>query len=128
MIRYTPHDPVREDLLDEDWFVHFSVVAAADRGPKNMMCTWGRNGANNGCPPLSLHNTDCLGECQAPVDGLDHDAASWTTWNGALVRLELEGEAPMRPSLHAVTRSDAPPGPAGRWLLQRLGELCGKGT
>jgi len=58
-----------------------------------------------------------------PLDAIRDDLE-----RGALVRLELEGEAPMRPSLYAITRSDAPPGPAGQWLLRRLGELCGEGT
>ena len=41
---------------------------------------------------------------------------------GALVQLELEGVAPphMVLAMYAVFRSDAPPGPAGRWLIEQL--------
>jgi DNA-binding transcriptional LysR family regulator len=53
--------------------------------------------------------------------------------SGALraVRIEMPGTANPLMSMHAVYRKDAPPGPAGRWLIERLkrravGESSGK--
>ena len=41
---------------------------------------------------------------------------------GALVRIELEewGPKPLLAPLSSIARADAPPGPAGQWLLQEL--------
>jgi DNA-binding transcriptional LysR family regulator len=42
--------------------------------------------------------------------------------NGELVQLKLAIHQPSTPSIamHAAYRSDAPPGPAGRWFIARL--------
>jgi DNA-binding transcriptional LysR family regulator len=41
---------------------------------------------------------------------------------GLLVRIRLEIHQPMTPgiAMYAVYRKDAPPGPAGRWFIDRL--------
>lgn len=45
---------------------------------------------------------------------------------GVLVRLTLEewGPQPLLAPLCSIVRADAPPGPAGQWLLQHLDTLC----
>jgi len=45
---------------------------------------------------------------------------------GTLVRLHFEewGPDPLLAPMSAIVRTDSPPGPAGQWLLQHLGELC----
>ena len=42
--------------------------------------------------------------------------------SGRLVELDIEGRTPDRYQIYAVHRTDAPPGPAGRWFLTRLAE------
>jgi DNA-binding transcriptional LysR family regulator len=44
------------------------------------------------------------------------------------VRIEMDGIAKPRMSMQAVYRKDAPPGPAGRWLIQRLKQRAGTGS
>ncbi len=58
-----------------------------------------------------------LGWGSLPLDMVEADLAS-----GALVRIAVEDSPPsgyVMPML-AIYRSDAPPGPAGRWLIERL--------
>lgn len=45
--------------------------------------------------------------------------------NGDLVQIELETQPNVGPgfSMHAIHQKDAPPGPAGRWLIERLKRL-----
>jgi DNA-binding transcriptional LysR family regulator len=57
-----------------------------------------------------------LGWGGMPFDMVEADLAS-----GALVSLELEDlGAVTRMAMSAIYRTDAPPGPAGRWLVERL--------
>jgi len=39
---------------------------------------------------------------------------------GRLVLLDIEGRSPDEYLIYGVYRADAPPGPAGRWFLDRL--------
>ena len=58
-----------------------------------------------------------LGWGAMPVDVIETDLA-----NGSLVRLDLEDvpKANLVMPMSAVFRADKPPGPAGRWLIERL--------
>jgi DNA-binding transcriptional LysR family regulator len=42
---------------------------------------------------------------------------------GRLVVLDIEGRGPDQYQIYGVYRADAPPGPAGRWFLERLADL-----
>ena len=41
------------------------------------------------------------------------------------IRIEMPGVANLLMPMHAVYRKDAPPGPAGRWLIQSLKQRAG---
>ncbi len=58
-----------------------------------------------------------LGWGAMPVDVIETDLA-----NGSLVRIDLEDvpKANLVMPMSAVFRADKPPGPAGRWLIERL--------
>lgn len=58
-----------------------------------------------------------LGWGSMPLHMVEHDLAS-----GALVRLELETHPVLGSgfSMHAIFMKDQPPGPAGRWFIDRL--------
>jgi len=44
------------------------------------------------------------------------------------VRIEMPGTTNMLMPMHAVYRKDAPPGPAGRWLIQKLKQRARTGS
>ena len=52
-----------------------------------------------------------------PVPMIEADLAS-----GALVQLDMPDHQGVRYHFDGFHRSDAPPGPAGTWLLQRFAE------
>ena len=58
-----------------------------------------------------------LGSGAMPVGVIEADLA-----NGSLVKIELEdiSDANLVMPMSAVFRTDRPPGPAGRWLIERL--------
>lgn len=57
-----------------------------------------------------------LGWGGMPLHVVEEDLAS-----GALVPLEIEGVEPKGPiAMSAIYRTDTPPGPAGRWLIDRI--------
>jgi DNA-binding transcriptional LysR family regulator len=57
-----------------------------------------------------------LGWGGMPLDVIEGDLAS-----GALVPLALEGlDTNLWMAMSAIYRTDSPPGPAGRWLIDRL--------
>jgi DNA-binding transcriptional LysR family regulator len=58
-----------------------------------------------------------LGWGAMPVDVIEADLA-----NGSLVRIDLEDvpDASLVMPMSAVFRTDVPPGPAGRWLIEHL--------
>jgi DNA-binding transcriptional LysR family regulator len=58
-----------------------------------------------------------LGWGAMPLGVIETDLA-----NGSLVKIEIEDipDANMVMAMSAVFRTDAPPGPAGRWLIERL--------
>ena len=41
---------------------------------------------------------------------------------GRLARLDMEAEDDLSYPLHSLYRSDAPPGPSGYWLMERLSQ------
>jgi DNA-binding transcriptional LysR family regulator len=45
-----------------------------------------------------------------------------------VVRIEMPGTTNMLMPMHAVYRKDAPPGPAGRWLIQKLKQRARTGS
>lgn len=45
---------------------------------------------------------------------------------GRLVRLDIEGQVPHDYGILAIHRADAPPGPAGRWFVDRLAESAAR--
>jgi DNA-binding transcriptional LysR family regulator len=49
---------------------------------------------------------------------------------GELVKIRLENHQPQTPpiTMLAVFRKDSPPGPAGRWFIDRLKQRAGSGT
>jgi len=53
---------------------------------------------------------------------VDDDIASDTL---RAVRIEMPGVTKLLMPMHAVYRKDAPPGPAGRWLIQSLKQRAG---
>jgi DNA-binding transcriptional LysR family regulator len=61
-----------------------------------------------------------LGWGYLPIDRVAADIE-----RGTLVRLVLQerGREPMLVPLSAISLSDSPPGPAGRWLLDRLASI-----
>src|SRR5437870_3156388 len=61
-----------------------------------------------------------LGWGGMPVDAVESDLA-----NGSLLKLRLEDLSDQRlvMPMSAVFRTDKPPGPAGRWLIQRLSRV-----
>src|SRR5258706_3226667 len=58
-----------------------------------------------------------LGWGGMPVDAIQHDLA-----HGSLVTIRIEDlpEGHLAMAMSAVFRTDRPPGPAGRWLIERL--------
>lgn len=62
-----------------------------------------------------------LGWGKLPLDLVREDLE-----RGTLVQIVLEewGPRPLMAPLYAITRTDSPPGPAGRWLLETLETLC----
>jgi DNA-binding transcriptional LysR family regulator len=62
-----------------------------------------------------------LGWGYLPWDLVQADLAQ-----GRLVQLVLEerGPGPMRVPLTGITRTESPPGPAGRWLLNEMAAIC----
>lgn len=61
-----------------------------------------------------------LGWGGMPLHTIEEDLAS-----GALVRLAIEEmDSPARMPISATYRTDSPPGPAGRWLIDRLAHLA----
>jgi hypothetical protein len=48
--------------------------------------------------------------------------------SGALVRLDMPDQQEVRYTLDGFFRADAPPGPAGSWLLQRFAEQAVSGN
>lgn len=88
----------------------FSVLSArtwrlADLGSKHALL---REGIGWGNMPLPL---------------IEDDLAA-----GTLIRLALPDHVGGNYRLDAIYRSDAPPGPAARWLLKRLGECAAPAT
>jgi DNA-binding transcriptional LysR family regulator len=63
-----------------------------------------------------------LGWGAMPMDVIETDLA-----NGSLVRIDLEDvpDANLVMPMSAVFRTDTPPGPAGRWLIERLKSNAG---
>jgi len=61
-----------------------------------------------------------LGWGGMPLHAIEADLAS-----GALVPLTLEDtDSPLHMAMSAIYRTDSPPGPAGRWLIDRLAETA----
>jgi DNA-binding transcriptional LysR family regulator len=56
-----------------------------------------------------------LGFGAMPVDMIEDDLAS-----GALVEITFEDPLPTGHVMSAIYRTDNPPGPAGRWFIERL--------
>lgn len=64
---------------------------------------------------------ECIGWGNMPLPLVEADLAS-----GALVQLDMPDHQGVRYHFDGLTRSDAPPGPAGTWLLQRFAEQAGE--
>jgi DNA-binding transcriptional LysR family regulator len=62
-----------------------------------------------------------LGWGSMPLDVIEADLAS-----GALIPLALEDiDTNIRMAMSVIYRADSPPGPAGRWLIDRLKRASG---